>query len=187
MRADELIIFEEEIAQEWEAGHIRAPVHLCGGNEDQLIEIFKDVRKDDWVFSTHRSHLHALLKGAPRDEVRNEILAGHSICLSFPAYHFYTSAIVAGNLPIAVGVALDGHRVWVFCGDMAANTGMFSECLRFSQHHKLRITFVIEDNGLSVLTPTREVWPTQEDGDNVFRYHYVNQWPHQGTGTHVIF
>ena len=186
--SDSLIVFEEEIAQLWEAGKIRAPVHLAGGNEHQLIEIFKDVKEEDWVFSTHRSHLHALLKGVPSDEVKAEILAGHSICLCFPNHHFYTSAIVGGNLPIATGVAMVGHRVWCFTGDMGSNTGMFSECLRYSQKNQLKITFIIEDNGLSVMTPTEAVWPEPWlFADNVIRYHYKNRWPHQGTGVNVVF
>ena len=81
MTKDELIAFERDIANEFEVGHIRAPVHLHGNNEDQLIEIFKDVKADDWVFSTHRSHYHALLKGVPPELVRAEIMARHSINL----------------------------------------------------------------------------------------------------------
>ena len=68
-RADDksfLIDFETEIKEIYEDGKITAPVHLSGGNEDQLIEIFKDVDKDDWVFSSWRNHYHALLHGVPR-------------------------------------------------------------------------------------------------------------------------
>ena len=53
-----LIDFETEIKEIYEDGKITAPVHLSGGNEDQLIEIFKDVDKDDWVFSSWRNHYH---------------------------------------------------------------------------------------------------------------------------------
>ena len=45
----------------YEKGKIRAPIHLSGNNENQLIKIFKKVKKQDWVFSTWRSHYHALL------------------------------------------------------------------------------------------------------------------------------
>ena len=186
---EELIAFEEEIAALWEAGKIRAPVHLCGNNEDQLIDIFKDVQPDDWMFSTHRSHLHVLLKGVPREEVKAEILAGRSISLCFPKYHFYTSAIVGGNLPIACGVAMDGKRVWVFTGDMASQTGMFSECVRYANHNDLPITFVIEDNGWSVATPTLACWPPMKELEpKVIRYHYKNRFPHQSTDKgHIAF
>ena len=111
------------------------------------------------MFSTHRSHYHALLKGVPPELVKAEIMAGRSICLNFPEYNFYSSAIVGGNLPQAVGVAMslkmvdrwrdydltDRAGVWCFCGDMAAKTGMFHECLEYSKKNRLSINFVIED------------------------------------------
>ena len=184
----DLITFEQEIARAFEDGKIRAPVHLMNGNEKKLIEIFQNIKREDWVFSTHRSHLHALLKGVPPEVVRKDILAGKSICLQYPEYRFHTSAIVGGNLPQAVGVAMTGQRVWVFCGDMAAQTGIFSECLRFSGKNDLPITFVIEDNTLSVLTPTYEVWQKIIPvSPKIIYYQYKNTWPHQGTGIRIEF
>ena len=186
--AKDLIAFEQEIARAFEDGKIRAPVHLMGGNEDILIQIFANIKPEDWVFSTHRNHLHALLKGVPSEVVKKDILAGKSISLQYPEYYFHTSAIVGGNLPQAVGVAMTGQRVWVFCGDMAAQTGIFSECLRFSEKNGLPITFVIESNGLSVLTPTCEVWTEAIPiSDKIIYYRYKNTWPHQGTGEQVAF
>jgi pyruvate dehydrogenase E1 component alpha subunit len=52
--------FERKMADHWESGRVRGPIHLSGGNEDELIEIFKYIKKTDWVFSTWRSHYHAL-------------------------------------------------------------------------------------------------------------------------------
>src|SRR5262252_6831964 len=92
--------FEEEIAQEFAAGNIRAPVHLAAGNETALIEIFERVKPDDWVLCSWRSHYHALLKGVPRHEVKAAIMAGHSISLCFPQYKVLSSAIVGGIAPI---------------------------------------------------------------------------------------
>ena len=58
-----LVSFSNEIKEIYELGKIRAPIHLSGNNEDQLINIFKKIKKSDWVFSTWRSHYHALLHG----------------------------------------------------------------------------------------------------------------------------
>src|SRR3990172_7962964 len=178
MTEDDLIAFEAEIAALFEQGKIRAPVHLSKGNEAELIRIFKDIKPSDWVFSNHRSHYHALLKGIPRDWLKEEILAGHSITLNNREHKFFSSAIVGGILPIAVGVAMAGETAWCFVGDMAAETGIFHECIKFAYGHKLPIHFVVEDNGFSVQTPTDSVW----------RYSYRNEFPHQGTSKgHVIF
>jgi hypothetical protein len=80
----DLINYEKMIAEHWENGKIRGPVHLSDGNEDQLIEIFKRVKKTDWVFSTWRSHYHALLKGICPVWLENEILDGKSITICSP-------------------------------------------------------------------------------------------------------
>jgi TPP-dependent pyruvate/acetoin dehydrogenase alpha subunit len=145
------------------------------------------VSPEDWVFSTHRSHYHALLKGVPRELVKQEIINGHSITLNFKEYRFFSSAIVGGCLPIAVGVGMGGQRVWTFCGDMAATTGIFEECLKYASGHDLPVSFIVENNGLSVKTPTAEVWGTKCKWNKLSGYRYKNTYPHQGTGTYVIF
>jgi TPP-dependent pyruvate/acetoin dehydrogenase alpha subunit len=177
VEAEELIAFEKDIAQIFESGQIKAPVHLHGGNEQYLIDIFKYIKPTDWVCSTHRSHYHALLKGVPPEWVKKEILNGHSITLCNSGYKFITSAIVGGIIPIAVGLAMAGERVWCFVGDMASETGIFHECIKYATGQKLPITFVVEDNGMSVETPTDKVW----------RYSYQRTFPHQGSGRWVTF
>jgi pyruvate dehydrogenase E1 component alpha subunit len=78
---EELIEFEDEVIQHWESGEIHGPIHLSNGNEDELIEIFKKVGVDDWVFSTWRSHYHALLHGIDESWLKDEILDGRSITI----------------------------------------------------------------------------------------------------------
>jgi TPP-dependent pyruvate/acetoin dehydrogenase alpha subunit len=71
---------------------------------------------------------------------------------------------------------------------MSAETGIFHECVKYAQGHDLPITFVVEDNGMSVETPTREVWGNNaEYGNKVIRYKYERTWPHQGSGKWVTF
>ena len=50
MDKEYLINFEKELVQRYLNKEIRSPIHLSGGNEDQLIEIFKKIKKDDWIF-----------------------------------------------------------------------------------------------------------------------------------------
>jgi TPP-dependent pyruvate/acetoin dehydrogenase alpha subunit len=191
---EELIAYEKMIVDKWESGKIKGPVHLSGGNEDQLIEIFKRVRKNDWVFSTWRSHYHALLKGISPKWLENQILDGKSITIVNKNEKFYSSAIVGGTIPIAVGVAMGlkqqniDERVWCFIGDMAFETGGFMENYKFSKNFNLPITFVVEDNGVSTNTPTIETWGIKSEVPNdVIWYEYNKTWPHYGTGKWVIF
>ena len=65
-----LIDFESKIKKIYEKGKIRAPIHLSSGNENQLIKIFKKIKKEDWVISNWRSHYHAILHGIPEKIIR---------------------------------------------------------------------------------------------------------------------
>jgi pyruvate dehydrogenase E1 component alpha subunit len=190
-----LIQFERKMADHWESGRVRGPIHLSGGNEDELIEIFKYVKKTDWVFSTWRSHYHALLKGVPSEWVEQEILDGRSITLVNKDEKFYASAIVGAIIPIATGVALANKRdgkddvVWCFIGDMAFETGGFYEMHKYAQRYNLPIRFVVEDNGVSTNTPTEETWNgiKREIPNDVIWYEYKKEWPHYGTGKWIVF
>jgi pyruvate dehydrogenase E1 component alpha subunit len=191
---EDLIKFERLIADHWEAGKIKGPVHLSGGNEEQLLEIAPKIQKDDWVFSTWRSHYHALIKGIEPKWLEEEILAGRSITIINKEENFYSSAIVGSIIPIAVGVAMQlkanvsENKVWCFIGDMAFETGQFYEMHKYATNHNLPIQFVVEDNGVSTNTPTIETWKVQKPiPDNVIYYKYEKQWPHYGTGKWVVF
>ena len=189
-----LIGFEKKIADHWEAGRIKGPVHLSGGNEDELIEIGKRIKSSDWVFSTWRSHYHALIKGIPSEWLEAEILQGRSITILNKDHRFYSSAIVGSIIPIAVGVAMANKRdnkddkVWCFLGDMAFETGGFMEMYKYAKNFELPIVFVIEDNGVSTNTPTIETWKNKSEVPNdVIWYDYQKKWPHYGTGKWVVF
>jgi pyruvate dehydrogenase E1 component alpha subunit len=192
---EDLSKFERLIADHWEAGRIKGPVHLSGGNEDQLIEIGKRIKKTDWVFSTWRSHYHALIKGIPSEWLEQEILEGRSITIVSQEYKFYASAIVGAIIPIATGVALSNKRknrndkVWCFIGDMAFETGGFYEMHKYAKNLNLPIVFVVEDNHVSTNTPTIETWGgiKREIPDDVIWYEYEKEWPHYGTGKWVVF
>ena len=110
MKEQELINFEKSIADAFNNAQIRAPIHLHGNNEKQLIEVFKSIKKNDWIFSSWRSHYHCLLKGVPPKQLKKDILDGKSMTLLYPEYKIYTSAIVAGVIPIALGTALSLKR-----------------------------------------------------------------------------
>ena len=110
MNKEKLIKFEEEIAEYFNSGKIKAPIHLYHGNENQIINVFKKIKPEDWVFCSWRSHYQCLLKGVPEKQIKDEILAGRSISLCFPEYNIYSSALVGGSIPIAVGVAISLKR-----------------------------------------------------------------------------
>jgi pyruvate dehydrogenase E1 component alpha subunit len=191
----DLLDFELKIIESWEGGKIRGPVHLSNGNESQLIEIFKRIKTTDWVFSTWRSHYHALLKGIDPTWVEQTILDGKSITICNQDEKFYSSAIVGGTLSIALGTALsikrDGgdDKVWVFVGDMSFESGLFYETHKYARNLDLPLYFVVEDNGVSTYTPTIETWGGKQRKipKDVIYYRYKSKYPHYGTGKWVVF
>ena len=195
MTPAELIAFEDDIAAEFEAGKIKAPVHLAGGNEQQLLKIFRGIKPEDWVLCSWRSHYHCLLKGVPPDELKAAILKGRSIALCFPKYKVLSSAIVGGICPWAVGLAWaikkrgGSERVYAFIGDMTAMAGIFAECEHYACGHDLGVPWVFVNNRMSVLTPSDMVWGeigTNSDWE-YSEYTYKMTRPHVGTGRWVKF
>ena len=197
--ASELIAFEDSIAELFNGGQIRAPVHLYSGNEEDLIQIFKDIKNQDWVFCSWRSHYQCLLKGVEPYVLRNAIVEGRSIALCFPEKRIFSSAIVGGQIPLALGVALEikrsqkAEQVYCFIGDMTSETGIAQSAFQYAQNFDLPIKFVIEDNNLSVCTNTRKVWGSDKlryelsNNPKIISYKYSNKYPHAGAGTRVQF
>jgi TPP-dependent pyruvate/acetoin dehydrogenase alpha subunit len=201
--AAELIAFEDRIKLLWEAGDLPFLLHLCGGNEGQLLAIFDGIQPGDWIFSTHRSHYHALLAGIPEDRLEAMIVRGDSMFVFDRERNFLTSSVLAGTCAIAAGVAAaireagGTERVWCFLGDGAEDEGHFYEAFCYVTGQDLPCHFIIEDNDRSVDTnildrrggwrgaPFRMDWP----GGHVRRYHYTPTYPHAGSGCahHILF
>jgi TPP-dependent pyruvate/acetoin dehydrogenase alpha subunit len=208
MTVDELKQFEKDIGDSFNRAEIKAPIHLYDGNEEQILEVFKLIDiKNDWICATWRNHYQCLLKGVPPEYLKEKILEGKSMVMNLPEYKIHCSSIVGGIPSIAVGIAAaakmrnTGEKVWCWVGDMSAETGAFHEALKYARAQKLPITFVIEDNELSVETPTKEVWGEDKwyiknpkvhgryvTDENLIYYHYKNaKYPHAGAGVRVQF
>ena len=190
----ELIDFETKVKETYEAGKIKGPIHLAKNNENELIEIFQYISSDDWVFVPWRNHYHALLHGVDPDKLFNSIVEGRSMGTNNLKPNFYASSIVGGIIPLALGVALGikqrgkNNRVWCFVGDMTMETGVFHEAYKYSKNFDLPIQWVVEDNDMSVHTPTDMAWgKKQEVPDGVIYYKYEMEYPHHGTGKWVNF
>ena len=199
MKEKDLIKFEDSIAELFNEAKIKSPIHLYSGNEKFLINFFKKIKKNDWVLCSWRSHYQCLLKGVPPKKIKNEIIDGKSISLCFLDYKIYSSAIVGGSLPIAVGLAMSlkrkksKNKVYCFIGDMTSETGIAHECIKYSRNKRLPIHFIVEDNRKSVCTDTRKVWSkkklTYENVSDKFvtYYKYKLKYPHAGAGQRVQF
>jgi len=185
---EELIAFEDRIGCLYADCKLPFLFHLSGGNEEQLIEIFQDIKEGDYVLSTHRNHYHALLHGIPPEVLEQRILDGRSMFIFDRERNFFSSAIIGGTPAIAAGIAWAfkrknaKQRGWCFVGDGTEDSGHFSEAVRYVDGWELPCTFIIEDNNRSVEATNEDRWGKKAkvkwDSPSVIKYHYEITYPH---------
>jgi pyruvate dehydrogenase E1 component alpha subunit len=161
--------FEEAIVELYPQKEMLTPVHLCIGQEAVAAGVCHQLRRDDYIFSTHRAHGHCIAKGMPLPSIAAELYGrvggcsggrGGSMHLADPEHGIPgTTAIVGGSMPLAAGAALSARlrgtdQVAVaFFGDGASEEGTFHESLNFAALHKLPVVFVCENNFYATSSP----------------------------------
>ncbi|NGX63675.1 MAG: Acetoin:2,6-dichlorophenolindophenol oxidoreductase subunit alpha [Candidatus Anoxychlamydiales bacterium] len=162
-------LIEEHIANEYSKGYMRCPTHLSIGQEAIAVGVCNCLKDSDYVLSNHRAHAHYLAKGGSLKKMASEIMGKAAGCSSGRGGSMHlvdlekgflgSTPIVAGTIPIAVGVALASQMknedsiTVVFLGEGATETGVFSESLNFAALKNLPIIFVCENNFYSVYSP----------------------------------
>lgn len=155
-------VFEKNISKLVIKGKVNVPCHLYIGQEAIAVGVCSVLKKEDCVFSNHRNHGHYIAKGGNIKKAIAEILCkrngcssgrGGSLHLIDPNVSFMgSSAIVGGNLPLAVGAA---HALLynntqnisvVFHGDGSTEEGVWSESLNYASLYSLPILFICENN-----------------------------------------
>lgn len=159
---------EEAIAREYPKQEMRCPTHLCIGQEAIAAGVCAALKKEDVVFSTHRSHGHYLAKGGSLRAMIAELygkatgcsegIGGSMHLIDLDANFLGAAPIVASTIPVAVGVAFSrtmlkkpGIAVCFF-GDAAVEEGIAHEAMNFAVLRKLPVLFVCENNMYSTVT-----------------------------------
>lgn len=154
--------FEEKAAELYSLGKIRGFLHLYIGEEAVAVGVMQALGPGDAIVSTYREHGHALSRGLPAGTLMAEMYGkangcsrgrGGSMHLFDVSRRFYGgNAIVAGGLPIAVGLALADKLLGrpnvtaCFFGDGAVAEGEFHESLNLAALWKLPVLFLCENN-----------------------------------------
>ncbi len=129
-------MIEEEIVAHYSEGEMRCPTHICIGQEAPPIGISAHLRKDDAVFSAHRSHGHYIAKGGDVGAMMAELYGRKTGCASgkggsqhlvdLDARFMGSAPILASTISVGVGMAWtmkrrDEDRVCViYFGDGAS-------------------------------------------------------------------
>ena len=143
------------------ADEMRCPIHFCIGQESIPSALSLHVKRDDFMFSHHRSHGYFFAKGSPLRELFAEIYGkatgasggkAGSQDISHSETHFYSGAILAGAVSIAVGAAFGfKHKktkqiaISGF-GEGCTDEGAFWEAMNYAGKQKLPVLFVCENN-----------------------------------------
>jgi pyruvate dehydrogenase E1 component alpha subunit len=153
---------EERAAELYGEGKIRGFLHLYIGEEAVAVGALHALAPDDAVVATYREHGHALIQGVSMQAIMAEMYGkqegclrgrGGSMHLFDAATRFFGgNAIVAGGLPLAVGLALaermqGGSRIAAcFFGEGAMAEGAFHEALNLAALWRLPVLFCCENN-----------------------------------------
>lgn len=153
---------EEKCVELYSAAKIRGFLHVYIGEEAVAAGVLEALSPGDAVAATYREHGHALLRGVPAGAILAEMYGcvegccrgrGGSMHLFDAATHFYGgNAIVAGGLPLAVGLALADKMAGrpnvtvCFFGEGAVAEGEFHESLNLAALWQLPVLFCCENN-----------------------------------------
>jgi pyruvate dehydrogenase E1 component alpha subunit len=178
--------FEEKVEELFLIkGLLIGPAHLCFGGEASAVGVISALNNEDIILSNHRGHGHALAKGIPSKNIMAELfgkitgtckgLSGSMhVCIDINKGALYSSAIVASNIPIAVGVGYalkrmnDNRIVACFFGDGGTNTGAFHEGLNMASILKVPVIFVCENNQYGMSIPISQVLAAKSIAERVY-------------------
>jgi pyruvate dehydrogenase E1 component alpha subunit len=154
--------FEEAAAESYTRRRIGGFLHLYVGEEAVAVGAIAALQPDDYIVSHYRDHGHALARGLDPDRMMAELYGketgvshgkGGSMHIFDKTREFLGGyAIVAGHLPIAVGLAFASayqhqNRVCMcFFGDGAMGEGEFHESLNMASLWKTPVVFICENN-----------------------------------------
>lgn len=168
--------FEERLIMFHETGVLPGHYHVCIGQEGTALGALSEVTDEDIIYTTHRSHGHLLVLGADPARLFAEILGratgyaggrAGTLHLSVPDLGVpWTSGLVGGNVPQAVGAAYAlrklraGAVAVCFFGDGSFEEGAVFEALNAAAVLRVPVLFVCENNGLASDQGTAGTFPT---------------------------
>jgi len=182
----EIRFFEEKVFELYAQNLVPGTIHLYAGEEAVAVGVCSNLRKDDYITSTHRGHGHCIAKGAELKRVMAEILGkktgyckgkgGSMHIADFSKGMLGATAVVGGGIPIAVGAGLSiklrdtDQVVACFFGEGASNQGTFHESINMAALWKLPVIFVCENNLYAMGTRQSRAMAIENVADRAVAY-----------------
>ncbi len=178
--------FEEKVYDLYGQNLVPGTIHLYAGQEAVAAGVCANLRKDDYITSTHRGHGHCIAKGAKLSKVMAEILGkktgyckgkgGSMHIADFSIGMLGATAVVGAGIPIAAGAGLSiklrktDQVVACFFGEGASNQGTFHEGINIAAIWKLPVLFVCENNLYAMGTRQSRVMAIENVADRAAAY-----------------
>ncbi|HIG14135.1 MAG TPA: thiamine pyrophosphate-dependent dehydrogenase E1 component subunit alpha [Gammaproteobacteria bacterium] len=166
-------LFEEEANRQTNLGNVVGTLHMYCGEEAVAVGVCANLRDDDYVLGTHRSHGHCIAKGAQSDKMMAELFGkatgtcrgkgGSMHVADFSLNMLGANGIVGAGIGPTTGTALASKirgtdQVSVcFFGDGAAARGTFHEAIAMGSLWQLPVVYVCENNGYQQWVPRKNV------------------------------
>ena len=170
-------LFEQRLPDLYTKG-FTGLTHLYVGQEAVAAGVCANLKKEDYITSTHRGHGHVIAKGGELKFMMAELFGkktgyckgkgGSMHIANINIGILGANGIVGRGIPIAVGAALSSKKrktdqVTVsFFGDSASKTGAFHEGLNFASLHRLPVVFVCENNLYGISVPQSQHQPIKD-------------------------
>jgi len=178
--------FEENAEEMFALGKVHGTMHLSIGQEAIAAGAGPALRKDDYLLNTHRGHGHFLVWGGDLNRMMAEFLGketgycrgrgGSMHIADVESNNLGSQGIVAGNLPISVGVGLSikmrktDQLVLTLFGDGASNEGAFHESLNMAAIWNLPIIFLCENNQYAMSMAFEKAFKIEQISDRAAAY-----------------
>lgn len=182
----EIRSFEEKVFELYAKNLVPGTIHLYAGEEAVAVGVCSNLRKDDYITSTHRGHGHCIAKGADPKRIMAEILGkktgyckgkgGSMHIADFNVGMLGATAVVGAGIPIAMGAGLSiklrgiDNVVACFFGDGASNQGTFHEAINMAAIWELPVIFVCENNLYAMGTRQTIVMLLEDIADRAVAY-----------------
>lgn len=182
----EIRSFEDKVFELYAQNLVPGTIHLYAGEEAVAVGVCSNLRRDDYITSTHRGHGHCIAKGAEPKRIMAEILGkktgyckgkgGSMHIADFSVGMLGATAVVGAGIPIGMGAGLSiklrgtDQVVACFFGDGASNQGTFHEAINMAAIWKLPVIFVCENNLYAMGTRQSIVMLIENIADRAIAY-----------------